>query len=221
MARIRALRDNITGEPFFENTETRVQYRRIMGGLAWPEGVRSGCALVLGELRTKDNVLETRRQVFVLDEKSNDEPAGIVKDLAALQDNWLVWQWATPIVDPRVYLLDDYNDERRRIHRAPIRYTSPDRWTGKGEGLMSFYRSLVQRRTGLDSEKTLHLGPGRICADEIGKLQPEDASRKPTDFPAAAALFFALAEIDGNPVAEWGQSNFSGGFGPADFEGGY
>lgn len=57
-------------------------------------------------------------------------------------------------------------------------------------------------------------------ADEIAKLQAEDMTKKPTDFPGAAALCFALAEIDVDPWPDWGDRTKLYG-GPADELGGY
>ncbi len=85
---------------------------------------------------------------------------------------------------------------------------------------MAFYHALVQRRT--RSEKSLFLGDECEGASFIGKMENEDISCKPTDYPAAAALFFALAEIDVNPMADWAdRGNVSSYGGPADLIGGY
>ena len=84
--------------------------------------------------------------------------------------------------------------------------------------MLPFYHALVQRRT--RSEKTLFLGDACTGADEIAKLQAEDMAQKPTDFPGAAALCFALAEIDVDPWPEWGERTKLYG-GPADDVGGY
>ncbi len=101
-----------------------------------------------------------------------------------------------------------------------MRYGDPLGWSGKGEGLLLFYHALVQRRT--ENEKTLFLGADSQCAAEIGKLKFEDARMSILERPSAAALCFAVAEIDLNVKTEWGAGRFDGeSFGPADEMGGY
>ena len=107
--------------------------------------------------------------------------------------------------------------ERRSLRRYPIRYGDPQGWKGKGEGLLPFYHSLIQRRT--FSEKTLFLGDSD-AAYEVASMQPKFSDAKITDFPAMAALCFALAEIDIDPIDD-AAGDRSYGTGPADPIGGY
>ena len=218
MAKVTVVKDFMTNVPFFRNAATNVEYRRIVGGLAWPDGGKQGCAVILGELRNSDNTLQNRHHIHRLDERLFDDVSNVVAAAATMQDEWMTTIWATPINDSRVYLIDDYNDERRKMRRPGLRYGNPYRWAGKGEGLISYYMELVVRRT--RDEKTLTFNLPSACADAISKLDSRDEDRKPTDFPAAAALFFALAEIDGNPMPLWGRRERID-MGPADLVGGY
>lgn len=142
----------------------------------------------------------------------------LVSRMTRMTEDWLVRYWSTPIADNRAYLLDDANDDLRRLRRPLLRFGDPQGWQGRGEGLLPFYHALVQRRT--MSEKTLFLGDACTGADEITRLQEEDMLKKPTDFPGAAALCFALAEIDVAPWPEWGERAKPCG-GSADDLGGY
>ncbi len=222
MAKVKVLRDLISGEEYWKEVATGRQFRRMTGALVWPEFCRDnlapGALVVLGETRARENVLGGRHLVFLLEEARASDVNRLVDMLARAQDDWKVRRWATPLSDSRVCLLDDYNDELRSMNRRQIRFGDPLGWAGKGEGLLPYYHALVQRRT--MGEKTLFLGKESSGAAEIGKLRPEDASRKPTDFPGAAAVMFALAEIDAAPMPEWGERpTFEGG--PADLLGGY
>lgn len=219
MARVRLLTDIITGERYFRDHSTGMCFRRIVGALAWPAEDKPGSLIVLGETRSAQNALGIgRHDVHVLEEQTNEDVSMLLAYMARMADDWMVRVWATPISDKRTYMLDDMAADMRAIRRRPARYADPQGWSGKGEGLMPFYFALVQRRT--ESEKTLFLGQVCRAADEVGKLQAEDMARKPTDFPAAAALFFALAEIDITPFR---QSQDAGRYlsGPADIVGGY
>ena len=183
--RVRLLRDLITGERYFKEAATGMAFRRIVGSLVWPCGERQGCLVVLGETRSRQNVLGARRH-----------------DVHRLEE----------------VRSDDVYDNLRRLRRPLLQYGDPQGWKGRGEGLLPFYHALVQRRT--KSEKTLFLGDACTGADEIAKLQAEDMTKKPTDFPGAAALCFALAEIDVDPWPDWGERTKLYG-GPADELGGY
>lgn len=219
MARVRLLRDLITGERYYRETATGMAFRRTVGSLVWPCGERPGCLVVLGETRSPQNVLGTRRHdVHRLEESRSDDVSVLVSQMARMTEDWLVRYWSTPMADNRVYLLDDANDNQRRLRRPLLHYGDPQGWQGRGEGLLPFYHAMVQRRT--KSEKTLFLGDACTGADEIAKLQAEDMTQKPTDFPGAAALCFALAEIDVDPWPEWGERTKLYG-GPADELGGY
>lgn len=219
MARVRLLTDIITGERYFRDLSSGVYFRRIVGALAWPVEDKPGALIVLGETRSTQNALGIgRHDVHVLEERTHDDVSMLLAYMARMADDWLVRVWATPVADHRAYMLDDLAADMRTIRRPAPRYADPQGWSGKGEGLMPFYHGLVQRRT--MSEKTLFFGEGCEAAVQIGKLQPGDASRKPTDFPAAAALFFALAEVD---VTPYRQMRERGEYlsGPADLVGGY
>lgn len=218
MARARLLRDVITGERYFRHSVTDMSFRRIVGALAWPCGEKPGSLVVLGETRSRQNVLGGRHDIHRLDEYRSDDVGELLVRMWHMGEDWLVKFWATPTSDHRVYLLEDMRDEQRRFRRPTLRYGDPQGWKGQGEGLLPFYHALVQRRT--RSEKSLFLGADCSGADEIGKLREEDMNRKPTDFPGAAALFFALAEIDVNDMPEWGAGPTIDG-GPADELGGY
>lgn len=218
MARIRLLNDVITGERYFKETATGRAFRRITGALAWPCGERPGCLVVLGETRSRQNVLGVRHDIYRLEEFRGDDVKELLTRMVRMTEDWMVRFWATPMADSRVYLLEDARDEQRRFRRPTLHYGDPQGWKGQGEGLLPFYHSLAQRRT--RSEKTLFLGDGCSGADEIGKLREEDMTRKPTDFPGAAAIFFALAEIDVNPMPEWDERRKIDA-GPADLLGGY
>ncbi len=221
MARVRLLREIITGERYFRDLSSGVCFRRVVGALAWPENDRPGALIVLGETRSAQNALGIgRHDVHVLEEQTHDDVSMLLAYMGRMTEDWLVRVWATPVADKRTYMLDDLAADMRAIRRPAPRYADPQRWSGKGEGLMPFYFALVQRRT--LSEKTLFFGETSHAAVEIGKLDDKkgDATRKPTDYPAAAALFFALAEVDVTPYRETREREeyLSG---PADLVGGY
>lgn len=221
MARVRLLTDAITRERYFLEPVTGIKFRRMLGAIVWPYGELDGCAVVLGETCSRQNIVGVRRHdLHKMEEYQSNSPTGLVYKLGLMTNDWMIRNWATPLCDQRAYLIEDANDELRKQRRHVMRYGDPLGWSGKGEGLLLFYHALVQRRT--ENEKTLFLGADSQCAAEIGKLKFEDARMSILERPSAAALCFAVAEIDLNVKTEWGAGRFDGeSFGPADEMGGY
>lgn len=139
MARVRLLRDIITGERYVKEADTGMSFRRVVGALVWPYENRPGCLVVLGETRSPQSVLGARRHdVHKLEESRSRDVSVLTAGMARMTEDWLVRQWATPMSDRRVYLLDDANDEQRRLRRPLLRFGDPQGWQGHGEGLLPF-----------------------------------------------------------------------------------
>lgn len=209
--------DALTGETYFREPRTGRQFRRVVGGFAWPFAVQPGCLLILGEERNPPCVVGERRHVHVLAEYRDRDVAALMDMGARLQEDWACRVWVTPCDDPRVILLDDYNDTLRRERRRLIRITEPRAWRADGARLIPFYLGILQQR--IVSEKTLHFGTDCTASDEARRLGHGNTTDKVVEHPGAAALFFALAEIDVNPMPEWGGRGKHGG--AADPVGGY
>ena len=218
MAQVKRIHDNVTAEPFYLELRTRRMFRRIVGAIAWPHGETPGSVLVLGEIRSRAAFLNTRHDLHILYERQSDDVQSLIELASRAQDEWHVFMWHTPLVDQRIYLLDDYNDSRRIARQMPMTISDPLGWSGKGEGLLPVYFAMVQRRT--LNEKTLFFGPESAAAVEIQRLDPDEMNAKPTDYPSAAALFWSVAAVDMIPIPEWGERLPSFG-GPADPIGGY
>lgn len=218
MAFVRLLHDNVTSEPYFQERGNGRQFRRIVGALAWPFTDIPGCLLMVGELRNKPNVLGARRHLHVLAEYRTPDVSELLDGVARLQENWLCGLWVTPTDDPRIALLDDYNDMLRRERRRRIRFVSPPGWEGNGGRLMSLYLGLIQQR--IVGEKSLQFGQGCTARDEARRLDRSAMQGKLLEHPGAAALFWAVAEMDLHPLPELGERGKQPS-GPACALGGY
>lgn len=217
MARLKVLTDGLTHERYFQEPATGMNFRAIAGGLAWPSLKRSGCAVVIGETRSRQAAVGIERHdAHILQELQSPDPAELTDWLELMTEDWLVPNWATPLSDRRSYMLDDVNRNRRKLRKPRIRYGDPQGWSGKGEGLLGFYHALVQRRT--MSEKTLFFGRKSLCADEIARLNDKETDI--LEYPAMAALCFALADLDLGRGEKTGR-NSDDRLGPADDLGGY
>lgn len=210
--------DTLSGEPYVRESGTGRQFRRVVGALTWSHDVQPGCLLILGESRNTLQIYGERRHVHVLAEVRSRDMAVLLDTAARLQEDWACHLWITPSDDPRVILLDDYNDRLRRERRRLIRFAEPQAWRGDGARLIPFYLGILQQR--IVSEKTLEFGKDCTARDEARRLDKGDHNEKVIEHPGAAALFFALAEIDLNTMPEWGVRR-TRDRGPADPLGGY
>lgn len=215
------MKDAVTREQYFMERATGMTFRRTVGALVWPCGEKPGCVIALGETRSRQNILGMRRHdLHKLEEYQHISPAELVERLALMTSAWMIRSWATPLCDQRAYLIEDMNDALRKERRHIIRYGDPLGWHGKGEGQLPFYHAFIQRRT--LEEKTLYLGADSLCADEVGKMAFGDAKKSLLEYPSAAALCFAVAEVDMDPKKDWGEGRLDDElFGPADDLGGY
>lgn len=216
MAFVRLLHDNVTSEPYFQENARGRQFRRIVGALAWPFTDIPGCLLVVGELRNKPNVLGARRHLHVLAEYRTQDVGELLDEVTRLQEDWLCGLWVTPTNDPRIILLDDHNEKLRRERRRRIRFVSPPGWEGQSEPLAALYLGLIQQR--IVGEKSLQFGQDCTARDEVRRLDRSAMQGKLLEHPGAAALFWAVAEMDLHPVPDRGSGP---ALGPACQLGGY
>ncbi len=217
---VKVLTDVVTRERYLYEKATGMQFRRCTGALAWPSDSLPGCVTVLGETRSRPNFLNQRRHdVHVCSEYRSSDLSELVRKTQAWTREWHVERWATATSDKRFFLLEDAREEQQRMRMPVIRYGDPLGWEGKGEGLIPFYSSLVRRRT--EAEKTLYFGDPSDARDEMSRIDEHDETKRPTLYPAACALWFALAEIDLHPLAEWGAEPRVTLIGAADSIGGY
>ena len=215
MPYIRTLRDAMTQETFFLENRTGRQFSRIVAALAWPHGIAQGCVIVLGEIRGRPAVLNVHNHVHVLNEYRSGDVADLVDMAVRLYEDWSASCVITPGDDRRVVFLDAANDDLRRERRRRIRITDPQVWNGSGERVLPFYLGILQQR--IVGEKTLFFGTDCTAASETQRLGSEDVDRRMTYYPGAAALLWAVAEMDLNRRRGEAREHL----GPADRLGGY
>lgn len=189
------------GVPFWRDTEGR-EFRRVAGGLAWPCDELPGWLVVLGEERlTRPE--DGRRHIDVLHAWEAKQwgrvlaPRDLMDEARALHAGMPCPIWASPTKLPDATLTPLYNRElSRRDHKLLLR--TPPQYERRTAFLL--YDRLLERRTG--PENTFHTGEaGRALADEYAILRPADRVRPLDEFPAVAALLYALAWLE---LTAWG-----------------
>jgi len=208
----------IIGDPYLLDVTTGTEYRRTVCALAWPYADVHGCVIVIGELRHPPAMMDARRHVHVLGEARSASPDKLLEEAARMQVKWLFPTVVTPVGDPRITLVDQYNADRRRARLPVLRLVEPSAWRGKGEGLLSYYMAILQRR--ITDDKSLHFGPDCTARDEAQRAGKDDINRKMIEMPGVCALAWAVENMDVEAQPEWYERRHIIG-GPADQHGGY
>ena len=191
------LQDVITQEWYYQCQETKRQYRRIVGGLAWPFGVvKPGCICLLAESRHKSQETENHH-VWLIGEAVSDDVQTLLRYAGLLTDVAYCRDWITPLDDPHFRFVEEYNDERATLRRLPLSFTSPPEVHRRNRDLFRFYDTLVDKRT--RRQKSLFFGQGSVIVKDYATLTLDDFRKPIEEFPSVAALLYALAEIDLNP----------------------
>ncbi|OEU70162.1 MAG: hypothetical protein BA863_00950 [Desulfovibrio sp. S3730MH75] len=193
---IRRILDPMTKVTYFKDMQTKREFKRIVGGLAWPYGNSKGHAVVLGEIRRKDPEQHCHH-VFILGETGAEDFQELLSRVAMLQDRTFCKEWITPMDNNNVLLVDDFNEEQRYLLRkAPVELNSPPHYDGsEKKDIFRFYDRLVSKRT--SNRKTLHFGDSDV-AKHYSTIQPADLKRQPEEFPVVGSFLYALAELDLN-----------------------
>lgn len=195
---LRRVRNFQLDETYFKCLITGREYRRVVGGLAWPFESKSGYAVVLGETRVEDPEQHQHR-VFVIGETEAEDFQELLSRVSMLQDRTLCKEWMTPMRNKGVLIVDDYNEEHRyRLRKRPIELATPPMFDDTEQrDLFRFYDRLLARRT--NNRKTFHFGRSKV-AHHCSAIQPGDLKHHIEEYPPVAACLYALAEMDINSV---------------------
>lgn len=205
LSALRRMTDHLTGEPYLLHPQTGQQFRRTVCALAWPMPPYPGCITVVGEARHLPTVLGEPRHLWTMLEYQSPSQSDIITTVEQVLWRYQTPRVITPVDDDRYLLIEVHNDARRAERKPPIRIDTPIRWHGKGEGLMPYYLSLLQRR--LVDDKTLHMGQFYAAQDEYRMAQGNDDGvalmrASMSSWPALCALCWCIEAVDmqGDPM---------------------
>ncbi|MBI9113132.1 hypothetical protein [Maridesulfovibrio ferrireducens] len=193
---IKRIIDPMTRTTYYKDMLTTREFKRIVGGLAWPYGNSKGHAVVLGEIRRKDPEQHCHH-VFILGETRAEDFQELLSRVAMLQDRTFCKEWITPMDNNNVLLVDDFNEEQRyMLRKAPVELNSPPQYDrSEKKDIFRFYNQLVAKRA--SSRKTLNFGESDV-AKHYSSLEKTDLKRHLEEFPVVASFLYALAELDLN-----------------------
>jgi hypothetical protein len=199
-------------DQYFWRDKNGAEYRRIAAGLAWPAKELPGWIVILGEDRNKRG--DGKRHISVIHDwkgvgaKGGADilsPRDIMAEASALSVSMTCDVWVSPTELPDAALLPMYNRSLGR-HDRKLSLRTPPRYERASAFLV--YDRLLEYRTA--REHTFHFfgagGRRKALADEYAVIRAEDKNSPLEEFPAVAALLYALAWVEFTGAgghAEW------------------
>lgn len=183
--------DPFTKDRYWKYPRTGIDFRRIVGGFCWPFGTSPGAFCVLGEVRSVDQHTYTHRVVLLHDEEVSGVDELLRRVHSASVDTG-IFDWIARRDVSEVRLVDQFNRLQSSQRQRQIRLVHPQE--GDDRDRFRFWIRLLERRT-MD-EKTMTFGESACVRDRLMSLPPGAYDKEPEEFPAVAAMLFALAEID-------------------------
>ena len=181
-----------TKEYFYDPVKP-AEYRRVVGGLGWTAGESPGFIVVVGEDYHEDPTLKFRHLRLLAEYEAADTPA-IIKRLYDFQNMYLVNPWYG-------------ENDNELMMRFVSRFNQALGPKKKGVYItgapfvddvhsLKFYANHLRNLLGM-AKKALHFGEHSRLPGRLSALLPDDVQmRKVQDYPAIAALGFAVAGLD-------------------------
>jgi hypothetical protein len=178
------------GEPgieSFTDDQTGAKYRRIVGGLAWPDGGKPGCAVVIAEDFDEDQHKD--RHLWVLKELEAPDVAELVRGCQDIRDTFHAREWFGNIRNNAMravlYHLQKDVDLKDRFSFSPAPHADDPQGLG-------YYLPLIKDCLGIN-RKVLHFGEGSKLSGYLAEMGPDTLNQDPADYPPIAALGYSLS----------------------------
>jgi len=176
------------------------EYRRIIGGIAWPYGMKSGFSLVIGEDRFEDKTLK-KRHYHLLAEAENIDPIDLLKKSFELQGQYLVNFWyGDSKNEPMMEFVFEINKKRDKKIKG---FYITDAPYLEDPHALEFYVDVIRQRT-MGNRKTLHFMEESRLPNYLMELTSEKVPKvKHQTFPAIAALGYVVSAFNlYQPISE-------------------
>jgi hypothetical protein len=171
---------------YLETADGR-EFKRIVGGLAWPHSGKPGFTVVIGENLIEDIKLRVRH-LTVIKEMETIDVAGLVRQCQDWQAECLVEDWFGNRENKPMWAIysqitkDEPN--QRRFNLFPASHA------GDPQG-MGYYMPMIKEYR--KSPRTLHFQEGSKLERYLDQTGAEALNHDPSEFPAIVALGYALA----------------------------
>jgi hypothetical protein len=172
------------------DAKTKIEYGRIVGGLAWPSPKKPGFAVVVAEDYDLDAAVNARH-MRVLAEAEASDLSDLFRRCLELQEDCLnKYRWYGDIENKAMMdFLFKLNKESgtRTLYLAAARYIEASNGL---KAYMDTIRTLTRAH-----QKTLHFGPESKLSAYLQEFNEEDMGKSASEFPPLAALGYAVSEL--------------------------
>jgi len=177
---------------FYDDTNLK-EYRRIVGGLAWPSGDKPGFLCVVGEDDHKIPRLKTRAYWLLAEYKTNNVDK-LVKRCYDLQNRFLISTWFSAVNDViMMNFVDKFNSKLSKKKKAI--YLSEAPFVGEPHS-MKLYANQILGMTD-PAKKTLYFGTNSSIPDVLLSLDPEQIKKQRVEeYPHIAALGYIISGLE-------------------------
>ncbi len=194
----------------FRCSESQREYQRIVGGMMWP-GKQPGFAIVLGQARWPNPQTKVP-DLWICAEKQEAS----VQDLLAVCARWMkdycCDKWYGHRDDFGMgRILCRFNETRPR---HPVQVIPAMGEEEQDE--LQFYVDLI--RIAISSSKKVLQLHGSTLGEKMMEMDPDYHKKDCTDYPAIAALGFALSAME---MYRGGKAKYAGAYEPLDKVFGY
>lgn len=166
------------------------EYGRVVMGAVWP-GSKPGFAVVLGE----DELKRGKMNYYVLAELEEPELQSFIRACYDFAGAYAVTDiYGDPADNVANEFLARFNEELRTRRQEGFYVTAPPLF--KTPDCFEYCCRTIQKHTGVNA-KTLHIGEKSRLAAYLLELRPDELkTAKAADYPAIAALGYALTSLD-------------------------
>jgi len=175
----------------FINQDTGDEYRRVVGGLAWPHGGKPGYAVVVAEAFKEDPQIKNR-PLWVIKEIEESNILNLLRCCQELQEPFKVQDWYGNTSD-KAMMANFYHLNREAGKRDRFTFkTAP--YANEPKGL-AFYMPIIKKQVSIN-RKILHFGEGSQLPGYLAQVGPEDMLTNPAELPPIAALGYVLTYLE-------------------------
>lgn len=180
-----------TGETYWKDTATGIQFRRIVHAMSWPFDTLPGCVCVLGEVLAEDPKYHAHKVILLHDEEQKNVNELLRHAHAVGADTGIMDVVGRRDV-PEMRLMEIFNRDMSARRERQLRMMTPPEADERER--FRFWLRLLERRT--VEEKTMIFGDSQCVRARLMSTPKSNYDRIPEEFPTIAAVLYALAEID-------------------------
>lgn len=166
------------------------EYRRIMGGAAWPgpTSFTPTCHMaILGE-DTQVDPASGRHKIWLLFEESAQSMEEMLAQICMRMEALVCRDWVMPVEEPEFVRVETWMRERRR-RRLPV----PQMMAPPVSRFVQL-NALMQART--TTTKSFYFGPESVAAAAYVSVPDADFERPLNKYPQIGAVLYPLSYLD-------------------------